>query len=72
MSNSLKKAEKFQELPEDFIALMNSDLKEFAFKPAPPGTSVQCMISRDKHGIDGSLHPAFYMYFERPDKKKVN
>ncbi len=61
----------FAELPSDFIDLMQSDLKEFIFKPAPKGTTVKCCINRDKQGIDGGIHPAFYMYFEREDRKKV-
>jgi hypothetical protein len=61
----------FDELPSDFIDLMQSDLKEFIFKPAPKGTTVKCCINRDKQGIDGGIHPAFYMYFEREDRKKV-
>lgn len=61
----------FAELPSDFIDLMQSDLKEFIFKPAPKGTTVRCCINRDKQGIDGGIHPAFYMYFEREDRKKT-
>lgn len=61
----------FAELLSNYVELMNTDLKEFVFKPAPKGTTFKCVINRDKQGIDGGIHPAFYMYYEREDKKKV-
>ena len=71
LRTSIRDSNAFTELPSNFIDLMQSDLKEFVFKPAPKGTTVKCTITRDKQGIDGGIHPAFYMYFEREDKKKV-
>lgn len=50
---------------------MNLNLKEFIYTPAPQGLTIKCKITRDKNGLEGGLHPAYYMYYEK-DKDKKN
>jgi hypothetical protein len=71
INNSLQDSNTFIELSSTFFQLMNENLKQFAYTPAPKGGSVKCVINRDKQGINGGIHPAFYMYCEKEDKKRV-
>lgn len=59
-------------LTDSYFELMNSDLKEFVFKPVPLGINVKCIFIRNKQGIDRGINPAFYMYYEREQGKKVH
>ncbi|KAM3927051.1 tubby-related protein 3 [Leptodactylus fuscus] len=47
------------------------DLKEFALRPAPRGSTIRCRISRDKKGMDRGLYPTYYMHLEKDDSRKV-
>jgi hypothetical protein len=58
-------------LHNEYLDLIQLDLKQFIFKPAPQGLSVKCRITRDTRGVDRSLYPTYYMHYERDDGKKV-
>ncbi|KAG8535685.1 hypothetical protein GDO81_027978, partial [Engystomops pustulosus] len=47
------------------------DLKEFALRPAPRGSTIRCRVSRDKKGMDRGLYPTYYMHLERDDNRKI-
>lgn len=55
-----------------FFDLMNLNLKEFIYTPAPQGLTIKCKITRDKNGLEGGIHPAYYMYYEKDKDKKVH
>lgn len=55
----------------DYFELINTNLQEFAFKPAPQNVVVKCRITRDKRGVDRGMYPTYYMHFERDDGKKI-
>ena len=55
----------------DYYELIGTNLKEFAFKPAPQGTNVKCRVSRDNRGVDRGIYPTYYMHLEKEDGKKV-
>jgi hypothetical protein len=55
----------------DFFEMVNTNLAEFAFKPAPQGCTVKCRITRDKRGMDRGMYPTYYMHLERDDGRKV-
>lgn len=46
-----------------------NDLYDFVSKPAPEGIVVQCEITRDKHGVDRGMYPAYYLKLERPGRQ---
>jgi hypothetical protein len=58
-------------LHNEYLDLIQMDLKQFTFKPAPQGLSVKCRITRDTRGVDRSLYPTYYMHYERDDGKKI-
>lgn len=55
----------------DYFDLINSNLQEFAFRPAPQNVVIKCRITRDKRGVDRGMYPTYYMHFERDDGKKI-
>ncbi len=55
----------------DYYELIGTNLREFAFKPAPQGTNVKCRVSRDNKGVDRGIYPTYYMHLEKEDGKKV-
>lgn len=55
----------------DYYELIGTNLKEFAFKPAPQGTNVKCRVSRDNKGVDRGIYPTYYMHLEKEDGKKI-
>ena len=55
----------------DYYDLISTNLKEFAFKPAPQGINVKCRVSRDNRGVDRGIYPTYYMHLEKEDGKKV-
>jgi tubby and related proteins len=55
----------------EFFGMINSDLQEFVYTPAPQNVTVKCRITRDKRGVDRGIYPTYYMHFERDDGKKV-
>ncbi len=58
-------------LYSDYFDLINNNLQDFAFKPAPQNVVVKCRITRDKRGVDRGMYPTYYMHFERDDGKKI-
>lgn len=42
------------------------DAEEFVRRPAPMGELVQCVVSRDKSGMD-KMHPTYYLKLQRKD-----
>jgi hypothetical protein len=58
-------------LQDDFFDLINQNLFDFVFKPAPQGVVVKCRITRDKRGMDKGMYPTYFMHFERDDGKKM-
>lgn len=59
------------QLHNDFVELMNTNLFEFVFKPAPQNLTVKCRITRDKRGMDKGIYPTYFMHFERDDGRKM-
>jgi tubby-related protein 1 len=59
------------QLHSDFVELMNTNLFEFVFKPAPQNLTVKCRITRDKRGMDKGIYPTYFMHFERDDGRKM-
>lgn len=59
------------QLHADFIELINQNLFEFVFKPAPQNLAVKCRITRDKRGMDKGIYPTYFMHFERDDGRKL-
>ena len=55
----------------DYFDLINSNLLDFVFRPAPQNVTVKCRITRDKRGFDKGMYPTYYMHLEREDGKKV-
>lgn len=43
------------------------NLKEFVMQPAPEGTTIKCRVTRDKHGMDKSMFPTYFLHLERED-----
>lgn len=55
----------------DYFELVNTNLLEFVFRPAPQNIPVKCRITRDKRGFDRGMYPTYYMHLEKEDGKKV-
>ncbi|XP_033621493.1 tubby-related protein 3 isoform X3 [Fukomys damarensis] len=47
------------------------NLEDFAYSPAPRGTTVKCRITRDKKGMDRGLFPTYFMHLEKGDNRKI-
>ncbi|XP_043357622.1 tubby-related protein 2 [Dermochelys coriacea] len=47
------------------------ELEGFVLRPAPPGVTVQCRISRDRKGVDKGVFPFYYLHLERDDGRKL-
>ncbi|XP_067408300.1 tubby-related protein 2 [Emydura macquarii macquarii] len=47
------------------------ELEGFVLRPAPPGVTVQCRISRDRKGVDKGVFPFYYLHLEREDGRKL-
>ncbi|XP_047385091.1 tubby-related protein 2 [Sciurus carolinensis] len=43
---------------------LGEDLETYVLRPAPRGHTVQCCISRDKHGVDKGMFPIYFLYLE--------
>ena len=69
IDSSFKTNITLSECPSSFIELMDENLREFIFKPAPKLSTVKCLINRYRPSLDVS--PTFYMYYEGENKKKV-
>uniref|UniRef100_A0A4X2L8Y5 Tubby-like protein n=1 Tax=Vombatus ursinus TaxID=29139 RepID=A0A4X2L8Y5_VOMUR len=46
------------------------DMEAYVLRPAPRCRTVQCVISRDKRGVDKGIFPFYYLYLEGPDGRK--
>jgi hypothetical protein len=55
----------------DYFDLINTNLQDFAFRPAPQGCVIKCRITRDKRGMDRGMYPTYYMHLEKEDGRKV-
>ena len=55
----------------DYFELVNINLQEFVFRPAPQNKPIKCRITRDKRGFDRGMYPTYYMHLEKDDGKKV-
>jgi hypothetical protein len=55
----------------DYFELVNNNLLEFVFRPAPQNIPVKCRITRDKRGFDRGMYPTYYMHLEKDDGKKI-
>lgn len=53
------------------VDLSNVNIQTIIYQP-PPGTTklLQCKITRQKTGINGSLHPTYYLHLEKDNSKK--
>nr|XP_042701536.1 tubby-related protein 2 [Chrysemys picta bellii] len=47
------------------------ELEGFVLRPAPPGVTVRCRISRDRKGVDKGVFPFYYLHLERDDGRKL-
>lgn len=50
---------------------LGQDTEAYVLRPALPGLTVQCRISRDKRGVDKGMFPFYYLYLEAADGLKV-
>ena len=55
----------------DYFELVNTNLLDFVFRPAPQNIPVKCRITRDKRGFDRGMYPTYYMHLEKEDGKKI-
>lgn len=46
-------------------------METYVLRPAPRGHTVQCCISRDKHGVDKGMFPIYFLYLEVEHGRKV-
>eukprot|EP00071_Canis_lupus_P046224 XP_022279781.1 tubby-related protein 2 isoform X5 [Canis lupus familiaris] len=49
---------------------LGQDTEAYVLRPALPGLTVQCRISRDKRGVDKGMFPFYYLYLEAADGLK--
>ncbi|KAG9267795.1 tubby protein-like [Astyanax mexicanus] len=47
------------------------DLEQFALRPAPRDTTIQCRITRDRRGMEKGIYPTYYLHMEKEDGKRV-
>ncbi|KAL0984313.1 hypothetical protein UPYG_G00139820 [Umbra pygmaea] len=47
------------------------DLEQFALRPAPRDTTIQCRITRDRRGVEKGMYPTYYLHMEKEDGKRV-
>ncbi|MBN3300538.1 TUB protein, partial [Amia calva] len=45
--------------------------EDFALRPAPPHTALQCRITRDRRGVERGVYPTYYLHLERQDGTRV-
>lgn len=50
---------------------LGEDMEAYVLRPATRGRTVQCRISRDKHGVDKGMFPFYYLYLEAAEGQKV-
>uniref|UniRef100_W5KLH5 Si:dkey-220f10.4 n=1 Tax=Astyanax mexicanus TaxID=7994 RepID=W5KLH5_ASTMX len=46
------------------------DLEQFALRPAPRDTTIQCRITRDRRGMEKGIYPTYYLHMEKEDGKR--
>nr|KAF6412128.1 TUB like protein 2 [Rousettus aegyptiacus] len=49
---------------------LGEDMEAYVLRPATRGRTVQCRISRDKHGVDKGMFPFYYLYLEAAEGQK--
>ncbi|XP_045387801.1 tubby-related protein 2 [Lemur catta] len=49
---------------------LGRSMEAYVLRPLPPGLTLQCCISRDKHGVDKGMFPSYYLFLEAPDGRK--
>ena len=54
-----------------YFDLVNTNMMEFVFRPAPQNVIIKCQITRGKRGIEGRLYPTYYLRLEKAEDKKV-
>ncbi|XP_077015527.1 LOW QUALITY PROTEIN: tubby-related protein 1 [Tamandua tetradactyla] len=42
--------------------------QEFVLRPAPPGRTVRCRLTRDKKGMDRGLYPSYFLHLDTEKK----
>lgn len=52
--------------------LLGEDLEAYVLQPAMRDGMVQCLISRDKQGVDKGMFPFYYLYLEAAEGQKVS
>lgn len=50
---------------------LGEDMAAYVMRPALFGRMVQCLISRDRRGVDKGFFPFYYLYLEAADGQKV-
>ncbi|XP_019513699.1 PREDICTED: tubby-related protein 2, partial [Hipposideros armiger] len=50
--------------------LLGEDLEAYVLQPAMRDGMVQCLISRDKQGVDKGMFPFYYLYLEAAEGQK--
>ncbi|XP_074873991.1 tubby-related protein 2 [Carettochelys insculpta] len=60
-----------EEVPGPPWLLQPEELEGFVLRPAPPGVTVQCRISRDRKGVDKGVFPFYYLHLEREQGRKL-
>ncbi|XP_066564779.1 tubby protein homolog isoform X2 [Amia ocellicauda] len=59
-------------LSQDSLSLLAGGcLEDFALRPAPPHTALQCRITRDRRGVERGVYPTYYLHLERQDGTRV-
>ncbi|XP_023680890.1 tubby protein homolog isoform X2 [Paramormyrops kingsleyae] len=47
------------------------DLGQFALRPAPRDSTIQCRITRDRRGMERGIYPTYYLHLEKEDGTRV-
>lgn len=52
------------------LTLKVDEIEAFVLKAAPPGSTIQCRITRDRKGMDKGIFPFYYLHLEMENGKK--
>lgn len=50
---------------------LGEDMEAYVLRPARQGCMVQCLINRNKRGVDKGMFPFYYLYLEAAEGRKV-
>ncbi|XP_012609715.2 tubby-related protein 2 isoform X3 [Microcebus murinus] len=49
---------------------LGESMEAYVLRPVLPGLTLQCLISRNKHGVDKGMYPSYYLFLEAADGRK--